>query len=388
MTSLSKTRKSSSDTTEFQSSEIETPDISVEKVQSCSLKHRPLFKAALLVLLAMGVIGAGASHTLCAQPFKNDLGIKNLSAPWFFTIVTMMSFPLPVIAWLITTGGKFQIPNFRSRMLNFLLLAFLDAANTGFGSVGLDIMSAASYSICRGACLVFTMILSLLLTKKKFNKWHYSGVFLMCLAVLVTALASDDTGREHQATVSQTVWATTACLMSSFFVALLSVLTQKLFADENTKFDLEFICQLQAFQSMFSFFMTLPILFMFDEWREWPSMLEGIRSSGHMLNFVWLTIGMFISRPLMLFSNIGATSLSSATYVRCLGGPRRLFIIVVAWLVQNQIPNNSILFAALAMTLSLAVYVYGGVILKRAKKTMRLSEPIEASALKNVRTLR
>ena len=292
----------------------------------------------------------------------------------------MAGWPFPFIAWYFTSNGTFEMPNKTWRLKAFFFLAFLDAGNTALGSVGLAGMSAAAYQIIRGACLIFTMGLSLMLTKKKFNIWHYVGVGLMFLAVVITAVTEDNKGSDSKATLSQTIVNTTCTIFSSLFVSLLSVMTQKLFTDENSKGSFNFVCQIQSWQSLFSFMMTLPMLLIVGEWRDWGAAVDSISEQGNMTLFVFLSLGMFISRPLMLFSNIACTSLSSATYVRALGGPKKLFIIIASYLLFSQRPPTPTLIATVFMTISLGIYVYGGVKLQREKRAAGIN-PAEVTVV-------
>eukprot|EP00474_Spongospora_subterranea_P009639 CRZ10097.1 hypothetical protein [Spongospora subterranea] len=335
--------------------------------------RRRLLKIVSIFVLSLSIIASASSHTLCAQPFKKDLGIKGLELPWLHSIITSGSFPFGFVIWLIIARGKIEVPSW-ARWRSYAVLAFFNAADILFGSFALNILPAAQYAILRGSSLIFVVILSKVMTRKQFNIWQYTAVGLMSVAVVlmtITDTTDPEKRRELLDLSGNKVWGIFAAITGSVFVSLLSVATQKLFAADQSKGDLQFVCQINCCQSFLATVMLLPIAFFTEEFHSLSTNLATISAAGFMPKMLWLLAGMSISAPIMLFANIGLTSVTSATFARSLGGPRRIVIIVMSWLLFNQEINVLTAIAALFMTLSLGIYIYGGHRLQQSKQSSK-----------------
>jgi hypothetical protein len=161
-----------------------------------------------------------------------------------------------------------------------------------------------------------------------------------------------------------------AAVAGSVFVSILSVLTQKLFASEQSKGDLTFICQINTCQSFLSTLIVLPC-FLVKEFGSLADLYPQLVANDKATMFWSLLLAMWVASPMMLFTNIGLTSFSSATFSRSLGGPKLVVCVALGHWIFGDPLNGYTIGAAVLLFVSLGIYIYGGYRLQESKNDKR-----------------
>jgi drug/metabolite transporter (DMT)-like permease len=218
-------------------------------------------------------------------------------------------------------------------------------------------------------------------TNKKFNLWQCKWLYCTIVAVLnlvsdlsVTMMAValglvgfNPTSVHKNVSTADHVYGLFCATAGAIFVSILSVMTQKLFATEQSKGNLTFVCEINTCQTFLATLLILPVACFSKEFRDLPGQIEVIRAAGKLPTMIGLLAGMAIASPFMLFTNIGLTSFSSATYARSLGGPKRLACVLLGWAIFHEEITVYHIVAAILLFLALGVYIYGGHLLQESK---------------------
>ncbi|CEP03451.1 Sugar phosphate transporter domain-containing protein [Plasmodiophora brassicae] len=349
-------------------------------------------RASLLVVLSVMEIGGRAMSTLIAQPLKFHVAGGNvpLSIPMMHSMLESGSFILSLLAWVsfsLYRRGRVTIDNWRYRVKVYALMGLLDCVSGVSGSIGLNILPASIFTLLGSTAIVFSIILSRVFTNKKFTLWHYAAVVLTVSSVVFLFASMDDTTRNPrdvvispdailEQPVSQVV-AFLCCLMSAFLIALIGVLNYVFFKHEQVKYDLAIILENNAIQSTFVFAFLLPVVLSSKEFSLWGTVYKRIQLNGQTPLFTGVCVGIFLSRPLTLFSSVATTAFSSAVLTRALGGPRRLVVMVMSALIfGDPMPALKLLSAAF-MFFSTLIYVVGGYKLQKQEALQKSATRVE-----------
>ncbi|CEO98980.1 Sugar phosphate transporter domain-containing protein [Plasmodiophora brassicae] len=338
-------------------------DMTRQKNKGGSIRRNRFAHNVILVIMSCVLIAAGSMHTLAAQPLKTVGGKTKVKYTWLLALLTY-SFPVSLVIWIIINRGRPEMPS-KIMWKRCAFLGLLDAIGISLGSYALSTLPAIVYTILGGSSLIFVVLISLVSTTKSFHIVQYAGVVLMTIAVTVVGLSG--TSQSTSIGTNEQALGVVACLVSSVSISLLCVLTQKMFAVEQAKGDLQFAWQLNICQSMFATLYILPLACFSAEFSELPRAFEAIREAGNMPTFVTVCILIVMAAPAQRFCNVAVTSFSSATLARSLTGPRRVVIMVVSFkLFGEEITRWKVIAAAL-MLVSLGIYMYGGYIVQRSK---------------------
>ncbi|XXQ36582.1 Sugar phosphate transporter domain-containing protein [Plasmodiophora brassicae] len=119
------------------------------------------------------------------------------------------------------------------------------------------------------------------------------------------------------------------------------------------------VLETNAIQSFLVFVIVVPVTIAYAPGEAWPSMYSRIQLAGRFAPFFAIVVGMFLARPLALFSTCSLTAIASGILPRLLGGPRRVIVILVS--VLSGLPDelsfgNQV--SAMLMLVSLGLHLY------------------------------
>ena len=180
-------------------------------------------------------------------------------------------------------------------------------------------------------------------------------LYLRFSCVLVSRAVHDTQNSDSKSHYSQHH----VTLGGSICVGLLGVVGYSMFVNQNVKGDFVMICEQNAMQSTLMFILLLPILAS-NEAAGWLEVFADVSESGRTSTMVAYSLGLFFARPLTLFSCIGVMAFASASLVGTLGGPRRLLVIILAFIIFNESASAPKLVSVACLCVALGIYAYGG----------------------------
>lgn len=228
---------------------------------------------------------------------------------------------------------------FRRRLRAYVVLGAVDAIHLMLQANALNALPASVYTLLKGSGIIFSVCLSKLVVRKVFLLWHWIAVALMIVATtgcaLLTSLDGERPGAD--ASVAEFLAGFVLTLSSSFLVALLGVLQQKLMANvKHSSATMVTIAEANFFQSLLTFPVIVVFIAFMPEWRQWMPIWRQLAAEDRMTGYVAFLVAIAGSRSLIVFAAMGLTTLGSAMFSRSYNALRQSAQVIFLSLVFAQ----------------------------------------------------
>lgn len=243
---------------------------------------------------------------------------------------------------------------------------------TFFRSYGVSYLPGSQASILLATSIIFNMILSYLILKRKFNKYHIAsaiiGLFgVVSLAVGKMVASSSTTTNTDDVDTRSWIIGSVACLIGAMFIALMSVLSSKITTQWPHHKQLR-VTEMTVVSSLIAVIFLIPLLFITQEYKEWVPAFENAWYSSSPIAarfLVGLSVTFPFTKSIVRSSKYSTIAHSSAFVFEIVQAAASIGAAVVNIFIFNEPFNWSIIVAILLMGIAFLLYLRGQAIARQ-----------------------
>eukprot|EP00122_Pirum_gemmata_P019941 Pgem_evm1s18654 len=356
-----------------------------------STKPNAVISTNLLWLLLFSALNvtARSSYSLLSQLYKKDepyslWGTSSTNTPWLLAFASLSSFPIFIIAWMYqshkTNRAFFKIKNPRIRMRYYVFGAFLEAVNQITSALSLTSLDIAYYSILKVSSMILTVILFRIFTSKNFNYYHYLGVVIILLSVVMLALPVNN-ATVGDSTSSQFQTGIICGVVAAIAVAFQGLNMQFFITKEKTKRNFYDTIENITVTTVMAFILVAPLAIGIEH-NTWSQLPHIVHQSGKTVAFSLSLAAIIIAYPVTVFTLFMVGSFSSAMFTKILGILRRVAVIFLgAWIYSESLANWNLQVSIVLSFLGSFSYIFGGWKEQRRKKALEKEKELEKEKL-------
>jgi drug/metabolite transporter (DMT)-like permease len=251
----------------------------------------------------------------------------------------------------------------------YSLLGVLVFFVTLFRSHGVNYLAGSEASLLLASSVVWNLLLSRLILKRVFNRYHLASAALGVCGIATLALGrAFGTGGGPQSPSSPSSpsglrwWlGAGSCLLAAFFVALMSVVTSKITSLVPTHKNLR-VTEMTVASSFIAAVLLVPAAFATGEWREWGPQLSAAYGPGQgpsRSRTVLLTLAVFlpVAKALVRSSKYATIAHSTAFVFEFVAAAASVGSAVAQVLLFGEAFSPAILGSIAFTSAAFAVYI-------------------------------
>ncbi|KFK28500.1 hypothetical protein AALP_AA7G004000 [Arabis alpina] len=353
-------------------------------ISQTAVSHTNTYRRWLrIALYTFFVISGQSVATILGRLYYDNGG----NSKWLATVVQLVGFPVLLPYYLLlfkthtTTHKDAETTSPRNRILVYVVLGLLVAADCYLYSVGLLYLPVSTYSLICASQLAFNAVFSYFLNSQKLTPIILNSLFLLTISSTLLAFNNEESS-STKVTKGEYVKGFICTLGASAGYGLLLSLQQLAFRKVLKKQTFSEVMDLIIYVSLVASCVTVVGLLASGEWKTLSSEMENYKlgSVSYIMNLVWTAITWQVF-------NIGGTGLIfelSALFSNAISVLGLPVVPILAVIIFHDKMNGLKVISMILAIWGFTSYVYQHYLddknLKKshAKLTMESSNPPEA----------
>lgn len=306
--------------------------------------------------------------------------VYGFQAPWFSSFMCATGFILDgFIMWWYAKPGEVKPEVWTSPI--YVVASIFASGNVIFTSIALNYLPGSIVMVLKASSVIMTVIEYAGFRGKIYNFYHWVGIGLIVVSVFLIGFYSQTGGTVFKWD-ALTTWGFSAALIASFTQAMKKTTIKQITKSKTNS--LTGMAEGAYVNLLFCTFLSVLFALITGELFYWPELFDIIfRKSGGLYGGLFL-VSMGVARGGAFFFQWLIVRNTSATFSQVMTNVRRLLVIIILIVVLKEPTNEFTWWAIGLMIVGMNLYVVGGYVDERRKKSQTvelLQKPTETTPL-------